>query len=261
MDKVKEELLKDLKRSNKTRKLKLANKYGFSTVEEYETYLLEVDVNKAIKSWVPVEKPTIHNIIILDKSGSMDGPKFTNSIKGIRKELEYMNNDSTINWTLTFIPFSGSLRDSPDICFMNSSFNDSILKGLYANGSTPLYKVLNSCLTRLKLSSTTPNDKFLIKIYTDGGDTDGGLNELKETVKLLDKNKFTITFVGTPSDVNNCVQNIGLDESNTLALDSNDGKGFERAFEASFSATQAYTTKVINNEDVSTGFYKQVINK
>jgi len=70
MDKVKETLLADFKKSNKARKLKLAQKYGFSTSEEYLQYLNGVVVD------IPTPKVTEDNVptdivIAFDTTGSM----------------------------------------------------------------------------------------------------------------------------------------------------------------------------------------------
>jgi len=68
MDKVKETLLADFKRSNKVRKLKLAQKYGFDTSDEYLNYL-----NGKIEA--PVSKPESNTptdiVIAFDTTGSM----------------------------------------------------------------------------------------------------------------------------------------------------------------------------------------------
>jgi len=68
MDKVKETLLADFKKSNKARKLKLAQKYGFSTSDEYLQYLN----GKVVDTPTITEDNTPTDIVIaFDTTGSM----------------------------------------------------------------------------------------------------------------------------------------------------------------------------------------------
>ncbi len=79
-------LLDGLKRSNKDRKLKLAIKAGFKTIEDYKNYL-ENQISG--KSSEPVEEESTENItdmvIAFDTTGSMNG--YINAVKKHVKEL------------------------------------------------------------------------------------------------------------------------------------------------------------------------------
>lgn len=262
MKKQKEITLLEFKRSNKVRREYLANKAGM-TVEEYRNMLElkhlqhKVELSKelfeiAMEEHIEKEKPTIHNVIILDGSGSMDGTKFYNSLRGIDKELQHMVSDTSVNWTSTIHKFSGYNHIVSEPHFMNKQFTNNVNLG-EANGGTPLYKTIIDVINRVDNNIRT-NDKVLVKIYTDGEDTRGGLQQCRDFIKSLDKNIYTITFVGTQHDVKNIIKNLDLEESNTLVI-SNDGVGFEKAFQTSLQATKTYTDKVVKGEDVSTGFY------
>jgi len=253
MDKVKEKLLDDFKRANMNRKEKLALKFGFKCPSDYLAYL----EGKEIKENKELPIPTIHNVIILDGSGSMSGSKFNNSTKGIKKELDYMMSDKTINWTSTIQKFSDSKANNYNPYFLTSVFNSDIDLG-YAAGGTPLHHTIISIIKQL--IPKVGKDKVLIKIYTDGEDTDNRkyLSECRQIIRNLDKSQFTVTFVGTKIDVVNIIKDLELDESNTLVIE-NSGAGFDKAFTKSMASTVTYATKVSKGEDVSTGFYLEML--
>lgn len=257
MDKIKEKLLEEFKKSNASRKEKLAAKYGFVSADDYLHYLNGYIVEKVEEETKELPIPTIHNVIILDGSGSMGGSKFKNSVAGIKKELQYMLDDKTINWTSTIYKFSDTKSNTSNPHFLNSVFTKDVDLGR-ANGGTPLYKTIIEMVEQLL--PKVGKDKVLIKIYTDGQDTDGGryFGECKSIIKGLDKSQFTVTFVGTKYDVANIIETLELDESNTLVIE-NSGKGFEEAFTRSMTATAIYATKVVRGEDVSTGFYLEML--
>lgn len=262
----KEITYKSFIKSNKQRREQLAKKAG-KTVEDYAKVLQLIASGKrveqaketleiCIKEEVIKKQslPTIHNVIILDGSGSMDGRKFDNSVKGIKTELDYMNKDNSINWTSTVHKFSSYSTYACEPHFMEKTFNSDIYLG-YADGGTPLYSTIIKVVEKIS-NKVSLGDKVLIKIYTDGEDTeyDKYLKQCQDLLKSLDKNVYTFTFVGTQMDVERIIRNLGIDKSNTLVI-SNDGKGFEKAFETSLLATTSYVEKVVKNEDVSTGFY------
>lgn len=259
----KEITLKSFIKSNKQRREQLAKRAG-KTVEDYTKVLQLIASGKrveqaketleiCIKEEVIKKQslPTIHNVILLDGSGSMDGSKFHNSLRGIKEELKYMMKDKSVNWTSTIYKFSTLSYSRKEPHFLTKIFDDNISLG-EANGRTPLYDTIMRVIPRI-LTKVSSEDKVLIKIYTDGEDTEGGLQDCQIFLKTLPKN-VTLTFVGTAYDVAEIVKNLKLDKSNTLVID-NTGKGFEKAFETSLLATKTYTEKVVKGEDVSTGFY------
>jgi len=259
MDKVKEILLEDFKKSNKERKLRLANKYGFGTSAEYLAYLTGKEAVVTPKDVV------IHNVTLLDATGSMSGAKYNNSIKGIEEELKWLVSQTDVKYTSTIREFiqSDYNKDSVktnEVCFMEVPNNRKLnFKG--ANGgNTPLYKAVLDLIEDVEKHVSSSEDKVLIKIYTDG--QNNSLPQFLEScatkIKEVQKKGFTVTFVGTRRDLNGIIRALGVDESNCLEVDDT-GKGFEQAFEASRGATMCYTASVMKGEDVSLGFYKKIV--
>jgi len=261
MDKIKETLLADFKKSNKARKLKLAQKYGFSTSEEYLQYLngVAVDAPKAIPTDI-----VIHNVTLLDATGSMAGGKYNNSIKGIEAEIKWLETQKDVKYTSTIREFisargAGSTVETHELCFMSPT-TETRARFNGANGyNTPLYKAVLDLIHDIE-TVVKPEDKVLIKVYTDG--QNNALHEFRgdcaEKIKEVQSKGFTVTFVGTRRDLNGIIKDLKVDESNCLEVDDT-GKGFEQAFEASRGATIMYTASVKAGEDVSVGFYKKII--
>ena len=253
--------LENFKKSNKVRREAIANKAGMS-VEEYIKTLStdKVYETKKIltkKDKVISTKKVIHNVVLLDSSGSMRGAKYNNSINGITAELESVksNNETTIyNYLYDFLDYSRVLveryskQESPEFNFRRLD---------PAGNFTPLYTSLFTLLT--KLSDIPESEKVLVKVYTDGENNGSWDKQIPcaALIKFLSKKNFTITFVATENDMRNIVRDLQLDDSNTLTV-SNTGDGFKKAFDKSLIATKDYVTKVENNEEVSSGFYKSV---
>ncbi len=265
MDKVKEELLKDLKKSNKERKLKLANKYGYATVEEYLVYLKYSDLKEKPVEVVESNKHKIHNVFILDASGSMSGSKYNNGVEGIKKLVESIKEDKLTDNTVTIIEFDSSYRypgryNNITRHYFLANCKDVIFKGRGANGGTPLYITLGTIINELLNSSQiNKEDKVLLNVTTDGEDTDGfgEFTNLPYTLKKIqEENNFTVTFVGTEQDVQRSIRNLNIDRSNTLVHD-NTGLGMMNAFEQTVNSRVMYSSSVSKGLEVKHDFYKR----
>jgi len=259
-----ETLLKDLKRANSKRKLVLAKKYGFNTIKDYEKDLISnIGATVAIKPKKATKKPrlVIHNVTLLDATGSMRGwggdSKYTKSKEGINKEIaEFVSQKDykVLHSIFEFIDLSRGIVNSVD-----RKENPKDVKFFGAQGSdTPLWKSIIEVIDTVKLRISS-RDKVLIKIYTDGGNNTAGsyLSKCKDLIQQVQKDNFTVTFVGTCGDLKGIVRDLKLDESNTLEID-NTSKGFEQAFRSSLGATQTYATDAAAGKDVSRGFYKKL---
>lgn len=259
-----EKLIKSFKRSNKARRIKLAQKAGFNTPEEYlnslsdnkldNTIIIKEDKKKKPKQQI------VHNVTLLDATGSMAGSKYNNSAQGI--DVDYSTIVSSKG-----IKILGSLYEFIDT---NKGVINHFVKRECISGADIAYKYYGayggdtplwwSVLEVLKDFENLPIDeKVLIKIYTDGGNNSRRtyLEECKAKIKELQKKNFTITFVGTKADLKNIIRVLELDESNCLEIE-NSGEGFKKAFETSLKATSVYLKRIEREEDVAVGFYKKI---
>lgn len=203
--------------------------------------------------------PKIHNVIILDGSNSMGGSKYVNACTGICQNLETCKNEGIS--TYTFVEFN-DIDQITNHCVLQP-VSEVKLKFNGVKGFTPLYRTIGQTLDLL-LNKVPLTDKVLVNIFTDGKE-EGGDNSkyhkegvLRNLIKQCETRGFTITFIGTKYDVNFTVRHLGIDKSNTL-VHNNTGQGVELAFTTQAMATQEYSKRVANNEDVTTGFYSKTI--
>lgn len=218
--------------------------------------------NTTVQPQSQTDVPDVHNVTILDGSGSMSGSKYDNACAGIKLDFDTCKNEGFKSFT--FVEFND---DSPveitTHCFMES-FDNVRLKFNGARSGTPLYYTVYTTLERL-LKEVPKGDKVLVKVFTDGLDTMYGrkpkskIEELRPLIATCESKGFTITFIGTKNDTAFIVNNLGLDISNTLVHD-NTGEGVKMSFQTQATATTQYRKSLEEGEDVSRGFYSKVLN-
>lgn len=262
------DLLASFKRSNKDRKLVLAKKAGYNTVNDYKSYLESMinGTNTEIKS-KPTKKvttkttgiPTIHIVDIIDCSGSMGGSKINNANKGINDGVKELKKSDVANYIYTICDFSST----SDINFkiINQPIKDVPPVKFYDRGITALYDAIGETLTRVK-KNVPKGEKVLVNIYTDGGEN-GSIKYSSEKVSSLIKElkeDYTVTFIGTSNDVANVSRALSIDKSNTLVYDGS-ASGLASSMTTNSVARTTYSKNVASGKDVSTGFYKNVVKK
>lgn len=261
-----QDLLASLKRSNKERKLKLAEKAGFKTIEEYKMYLEGQIAGKPEKTVVKkttkkkeTVKPTIHIVDIIDCSGSMSGSKIRNAIRGINNGIQELKKDDKVNYTYTLCNFSGA--HDIDFKYLNTSLDEVDPVYFHDRGMTALYDAIGITLDKVK-NEVLKGEKVLVNIYTDGGENGSysyNSTKVSEMIEALKEN-FTVTFIGTDADVDNVISRLKIDESNTLKYDGS-ADGLAKGMQVNSVARSFYSASVAKGEDVSIGFYKNVIKK
>ena len=254
MEKTREEKIKEYKKSNAARKEKLALKAGFSTRAEY---LASLEKKIKIKKTTKVKNKGIFYVIdILDASGSMAGGKYTNSVNGIKESIKDLTSRKDVKYSLIeFIQASKPLnkavmnQDPSQVSMNLIPFSGAI------GGDTPLYYTVYDTISNLVVNK---EDKVLIKVYTDGGNNTKYDYQAKaaEIIKKVQKENFTITFVATPEDLRKIMNDINIDESNTLAT-ANTAQGFMDSMKMSRGATMSYFASADKGENVLVGFYKK----
>jgi Mg-chelatase subunit ChlD len=275
-------LLENFKRSNKDRKEKLAKEAGQPSADAYKAFLekkagivpqkekkvtskkspkKELKITEVVKvlTTTPtlVSKPTIHNVHILDASGSMNsGDKIRVACDGINEEISLLKKDNTVDYTNTFVHFSGS--NDYKIEQMLVPISQAKVVNMRGRDMTALNDAIGRTLDVL-LTKVKNGEKVLIKIFTDGGENDSKLyqpTQVKKMIANCEDKGFTITFVGVKSDVQKAIANYNIREDNTLVHDNTRG-GVIKSFAMSADATKTYASRVAKGEDVRGGFYKR----
>ena len=254
-------LLQSFKRSNKDRKLKLAQKAGFSTIEDYLNNLqhkvLCGEVYEEEQTTSAKTKPTIHIADVIDCSGSMSGDKIRGAIAGINDGIEKLKKDTTAVYLYTLCHFS----NYSDIKFEGVGRHIENVSSISfrTRGSTALYDAIAETIEIIG-SAKNEGEKVLINVYTDGQENDSRKFSSVKLSKLIEESKskgYTVTFVGTERDTQTIINKLGLDASNTLSYDGS-AQGLSKSMEATSIARSAYSAAVVDGLDVSKGFYKNI---
>ncbi len=246
--KTKEQLLERFKRANKDYKLTILAKEGYSNAEDYIKFLSK----KTNKTKVSKSKVTIHNVFIMDDSGSMSGGKYNNGVKGIQELVKSIQSDNLTNNTISIVDLNrGVVNWMQDPKTVSYEGHRNLM-------GTPLYITIGKTVNDL-LGQIKSTDKVLLNITTDGQDTDGfqQYNNLPQILKKVQKeNNFTVTFVGTQGDVDFIISKLNVDKSNTLVHD-NTAEGMKMSFQTTNIARQNYSTRTSVGLDTLKGFYKE----
>lgn len=252
-----ETLLAKFKKANKQRKEKLAKDAGYSTIDGYEKYLKEM-INTSVEEAKTVKETnttTVHIVNILDVSGSMRD-KLKDCKKALKDELKALQSETDgINYVYSLILFSDYsyyhyLVNKTLVCGVDSGIIDSVEH----MGMTALYDAVYKTLDYFR----DVTDKVLVKIYTDGeenGSTTYTSKDASRLIEDLNSKNFTITFVGTDTDVDNVIRKLRIDPTNTLKYDGT-SKGLADSIAFSNDARVNYSKELRAGNDVRTGFYK-----
>jgi len=257
MSKTREEQLKDFKKSNKERKQKLAEKYGFLTADSYKAHLeTKIKVKKTNEPKKKVFKGKFYVVDILDASGSMSGGKYNNSTEGIISRINDMKTRKDVIYSLVEFIQASKPFNKAVYKVKPSDINTSLIPFSGAiGGDTPLYYTVYETIKNLEV---TKEDKVLMNVYTDGQNNSMRDYQSKaaELIKKVQKENFTITFVATPQDLENIMRDINIDASNTFAT-ANTAEGFKMSMEKTRGATMSYFASSVAGEDTLVGFYKK----
>lgn len=265
MSRTKQELLASFKKANKEARERKALIAGFKNANEYLKYLTEpTTVNKTVtktnkttsKKEANINMPTIHIVDVLDVSYSMVGEKIRAANKGINLGFEALLKDNKINYKYTLCTFS----TSPKIEYVNSILNEVKTPFRFSvKNNTALYDAIGQTINDLK-PFVNKNEKVLVNIYTDGEEncsTKYNKSSISEKMEEMKKQGWTFTFIGTDKDVKQVIKDLKIDSTNTKAYNGT-GKELEVSLQSTITARSIYASKVLKNEDVSIGFYKDI---
>jgi hypothetical protein len=204
-------------------------------------------------------KKQIHNLIILDESGSMKSIKdfIINGFNEIVESIqESEKEDPEQQHVISMVSFNS---DSTKIhCFMEPCSNlQKIDHNTYCPQSrTPLYDALGFSLNKLNKGIQSQTDKHvLVTIFTDGAENasrEYSKSDINSLIEELKQQSWTFTYIGTNHDVEGESSKLGIDNMMVFVKSVS---GIKKMFDTEKKARKSYITKIKNNEDVSTNYY------
>lgn len=245
-EKTNQQILDAFLKANQERKKVLAERAGYSDVEQYRAYL-KTKAAGTEKATVQQSDVIINHISVLDCSWSMGGTPMINAKIGLREDYSgIQENDSY--YVIAF----GSEVKKPYKVEYSTEFN-----GFSSDmGMTALYDAVASAIEY----SNKLSGNCLIKVFTDGEENSSKISaqRLSSLIKKASSTGVTTTFIGTEDTIRMIEKNLKVDSSNTLIYDGT-SEGISRSFKTMATATANYTAKAMAGEDVTYGFYKDLV--
>ncbi len=205
------------------------------------------------------KKHQVHNLIILDESGSMESIKTTiiqgfnelvQTIQGIEKQFPEQKH------FISFVSFNGlgqKLLHFIDPASKLKQIDDKVYK---PDASTPLFDAMGFSINKLKQSLQGQTDyNVLVTILTDGEENaskEFSGNDIKKLVEELKQNRWTFTYIGTDHDVEKIALSLSI--NNTMIFSKSEA-GIKNMFMKEQSARAKYSQKIRSNEDTTSNYF------
>jgi hypothetical protein len=207
-------------------------------------------------------KHQVHNLIILDESGSMSSIKsliisgfneLVQSVKGI--EEQFPEQEHLISM-VSFNDLNNKILHFIDPVNKLDAINDSTYN---PDSMTPLYDAMGFCISKLRQHlEGKENYSVLVTILTDGEENASkeytGL-AIKKLVDELKPQNWTFTYIGADHDVEGMASKMNI--HNTMSFDKND-LDIKRMFAKETSSRIKYSLSISKDELVNDDFYSAV---
>lgn len=204
-------------------------------------------------------KHQVHNLIILDESGSMHSIKNTiisgfnelvQTIQGIAQK--YPEQEHFISL------FSFNTFGIKQLHFMDpvTALQEINAESYNPSASTPLYDAMGFTMTKLEQPLKPIKGKdVLVTILTDGMENASREYSYQAIKKLIEEQKatgWTFTYIGTDHEVEHVARSLSID--NTMKFDKS-ASGTRAMFQREQRAREEYSRKIQYNEKRDKGFY------
>ncbi|MGE5356601.1 MAG: VWA domain-containing protein [Deltaproteobacteria bacterium] len=206
-----------------------------------------------------MEKHQVHNLIILDESGSMESIKnsiisgFNETVQNIKGiELQFPEQQHSI----TIISFNGlgnKVLHFNDPVSKLQTIDDSRYK---PDSMTPLYDAIGFSLKKLReLVENQTGYNVLVTIMTDGEENasrEYSGQAIRSMIEELKKKNWTFTYIGADHDVEKFAKSISV--NNSLAWQK-DTAGTAEMFAKDNEARIMYAMKIRNKQHVTDDYF------
>ena len=212
-----------------------------------------------------VAKHQVHNLIILDESGSMESIKKTiiqgfnelvQTIKGIEKQYPEQEH------LISLVTFNGLGQKILHFIDPVEKLDQIDASKYNPDASTPLYDAMGFSFSKLKQVLEHVTDyNVLVTIMTDGEENasrEYSGRSIKKMIDELKQNRWTFTYIGTDHDVEKFATSISI--TNVMTFKKNT-QGINEMFEKERHARKAYGDKIRNKEAVCDNYYEYTKNK
>ncbi len=207
-------------------------------------------------------KHQVHNLIILDESGSMRSIKpaiiegfneIVETVKGIEKQFPEQEH------FISLVTFNG-LGQKTLLWKEHVGKIDLIDGNTYRpQASTPLYDAIGFSCTKLsKELETVTACNVLVTILTDGEENASKEYSGKATKELIEElklNRWAFTYIGTDHDVEKTAQSLSI--TNTITFQKNKA-GTKIMFAKERVGRHIHSQRIRDNVDTDKNLYKDL---
>lgn len=211
------------------------------------------------------EKQQVHNLIILDESGSMESIKaiiiqgfneVVQTIKGF--ELQFPEQEHFI----TFISFNGLEQKIHQFIQPVNRLEQISDVSYIPAATTPLFDAMGLSINKLKRSLNGQNNcNVLVTVLTDGEENASkefsGI-QIKRLVEKLKQQRWTFTYIGADHDVEKIASSLSI--TNTLVFQKNE-TDIKTMFAKDQVARGNYYQKIRLKEDIESNYFEDTDDK
>lgn len=203
----------------------------------------------------------VHNLIILDESGSMHAIKssiiqgfneMVQTIKGLGQQYPEQHH------TISLISFNGLGQKVLHFMEPADTLKEIDEDKYKPDASTPLFDAMGFSIQRLDRELSGRKDfNVLVTIMTDGEENaskEYSAQAIRELVKAMQAKGWTFTYIGTDHDVDKIADALAI--KNTMVFVKNEVQ-IKAMFEKERNSRSAYSQKIRNKEDLQDGYFDE----
>lgn len=208
-------------------------------------------------------KHQVHNLIILDESGSMQSIKgsvisgfneIVQTIKGIQDKMKDQEHFVTL---LTFNTLGNKMLHFAESVDKLAEIDHTRYR---PNAGTPLFDAMGTAFQALEKHLEDAQDyNVLVTIFTDGEENaskEYSGQHIKDWVEALKQKRWTFTYIGTDHDVSSVASSISI---NNVMIFKRDKADMEQMFLRESKARERYSAKILYQEGSDEDYYKDGI--
>ncbi|TKC03197.1 vWA domain-containing protein [Pedobacter cryotolerans] len=208
-----------------------------------------------------MKKHQVHNLIILDESGSMQSIKksiihgfneIVQTIKGIEKEYPEQEH------YISLVSFNGIGLKLLHFIDPVNKLNEIDAETYQPNASTPLFDALGFGINKLlQVTRMIEKHNVLVTVLTDGEENaskEYAAKDIKLLIEDLKLKRWTFTYIGTDHDVEKFASSLSI--NNSMSFDKNE-EGIATMFSKEREARSLFSKKISLDEDTNQNFYNK----
>jgi uncharacterized protein YegL len=206
-----------------------------------------------------IQKHEVHNLIILDESGSMESIKekiiqgfneIVQTIQGIEKQFP-----DQVHF-ISLITFNGLGQKILHFIDPVSKLETIDAQRYRPSTSTPLYDAMGFSFAKMRqVVEHKTNYNVLVTILTDGEENaskEYARKDIKHIIEELKSKSWTFTYIGTDHDVEQIAHSFAI--SNFLSFDKNE-VGMRKMFQREKLSRTQFAERINRNESTKDNFY------